>query len=46
MNPNPGSEAVLDVVDLWEKPAKGDDTWRVPIGEVENAIRKACKYWA
>lgn len=35
----------LDVVDLWEKPAKGDDTWRVPIGEVENAIRKACKYW-
>lgn len=34
----------LDVVKAWEKPANSNDgNWRVPIIEVEQAIRDACK---
>jgi len=32
------------VVGLWEKEA-GDDSWRVPRGEVKAEIRKACRRW-
>ncbi|MGI8721198.1 MAG: terminase large subunit domain-containing protein [Geodermatophilaceae bacterium] len=33
-----------DVVKVWESPADDPD-WRVPIGDVEAAIREACKRW-
>lgn len=33
----------LDVVEVWENP--GDDAWRVPIHDVEEAIRAACRRW-
>lgn len=32
----------LDVVGLWEPP-EGDDEWRVPVHDVEEAIRAACR---
>lgn len=32
----------FDVLRVWEKPV-GDDTWRVPVSEVEDEIRQACK---
>lgn len=35
----------IDVVACWERPPKADDTWKVPISEVEDAIREACKRW-
>jgi phage terminase large subunit-like protein len=35
----------LDVVACWEKPPKSDDSWRVPILDVEDAIRRACRRW-
>lgn len=36
----------LFVVDAWERPEahRGDD-WRVPVGDVEHAIRQACQRW-
>lgn len=37
-------EPHLDVVKTWSKPP-GDDDWRVPVLEVEDAIRDACKRW-
>lgn len=33
----------IGVVECWENP--GDETWRVPILDVEDAIRAACKRW-
>ncbi len=33
----------VDVVGLWERPATDDGTWRVPVAEVEDAIREAAK---
>lgn len=30
---------------VWERP-KGDDQWRVPVEEVENSIRAACKQYS
>jgi len=33
----------VDVVAAWENP--GDDAWRVPIFDVEDEIRRACKRW-
>lgn len=33
----------IDVVACWENP--NDDTWRVPIFDVEEAIRAACRRW-
>lgn len=33
------------VVGTWEKPDPGPDGWRVPTGEVKQAIRDACGRW-
>lgn len=38
-----GEKPHVDVVNVWEHP--GDDTWRVPIFDVEDAIRRACRRW-
>jgi phage terminase large subunit-like protein len=38
------SRPLLKVVELWEKP--DDDTWRVPIEDVEDSIRAACRRWS
>lgn len=35
----------VDVVECWEKPAQAGPGWRVPIAEVEDAIRAACRRW-
>lgn len=35
----------LDVVQAWERPKDAPPDWTVPILEVENAIRTACKTW-
>lgn len=32
----------FDVLAVWEKPP-GDDSWRVPVAEVEDTIRAACR---
>lgn len=37
-----GLKPHLDVVAVWEK---ADEAWRVPIFDVEEAIRAACKRW-
>jgi phage terminase large subunit-like protein len=34
----------VDVVELWEPPA-GDMAYRVPVADVEDAIRDACRRW-
>ncbi|WP_218220239.1 terminase large subunit domain-containing protein [Nesterenkonia sp. Act20] len=39
-----GMEPHFDVVGLWEPPGD-DDSYRVPVEEVEDAIRAACKRW-
>lgn len=39
-----GMEPHFDVVGLWEPPG-GDDSYRVPVEEVEDTIRAACKRW-
>ena len=35
---------LFDVVKVWSAPP-GDDDWRVPIADVEQTIRDACKRW-
>lgn len=35
----------LDVVAAWEKPDEADPDWRVPVIDVEQAIRAACRRW-
>lgn len=35
----------LDVVELWERPLDAEPGWQVPIVEVEDAIRAACRRW-
>lgn len=35
----------VDVVECWEKPEQAGPGWRVPIAEVEDAIRAACRRW-
>ena len=35
----------LDVVGLWEPPL-GDEDFRVPVADVEEAIRTACRRWS
>lgn len=35
----------IDVVQAWERPADADPDWSVPILEVEEAIRAACRKW-
>ena len=37
-------EPHVDVVAVWEKPA-GDESYRVPVADVEDTIRAACKRW-
>lgn len=37
-------EPHVDVVETWERPA-GDDAYRVPVADVEDAIRAACRRW-
>ena len=32
-------------VQVWEKPEEADASWQVPVLEVEDAIRDACKRW-
>lgn len=39
-----GTVPHFDKLDVWEKPP-GDDDWRVPVLDVENAIRAAAKRW-
>lgn len=34
----------FDVLGLWDKPA-GREDWRVPVAEVEDTIRAACRRW-
>jgi phage terminase large subunit-like protein len=36
----------IDVVEAWEKPQQAGNEWSVPIHEVEDAIRDACKRWS
>lgn len=38
------AEPHFDVLAVWERPP-GDDTYRVPVVEVEDAIRDACRRW-
>lgn len=40
-----GAKPHVDVAGSWERPIDADDSWRVPILEVEDAIRAACKRW-
>jgi phage terminase large subunit-like protein len=35
----------IDVVDCWERPEGATDDWKVPVIDVENAIREACRRW-
>lgn len=35
----------VDVVACWERPPESDPSWRVPIVDVEDAIRQACRRW-
>lgn len=35
----------ISVVDCWERPKDADDSWKVPIVQVEDAIRAACRRW-
>lgn len=39
------TEPHMDKVKVWQRPDRDDTTWRVPIAEVEDEIRKACRYW-
>lgn len=41
----PGPKPYVDVVACWERPATADNSWKVPIEAVEEAIRVACKRW-
>jgi phage terminase large subunit-like protein len=35
----------IDVAGCWERPPAADDSWRVRIVDVEDAIRASCKRW-
>lgn len=35
----------IDVVECWERPAEAGQDWSVPIADVEEAIRRACRRW-
>lgn len=35
----------IDVVQCWERPPEAGQDWAVPIGDVEAAIRLACRRW-
>jgi phage terminase large subunit-like protein len=40
-----GDTPHVDVVECWERPEHADESWRVPILSVEDAIRSACRRW-
>lgn len=40
-----GDAPHLDVVQLWERAPNAPPDWQVPIGDVEDKIREACKRW-
>lgn len=40
-----GEKPHVGVVACWERPTTADDSWKVPIFEVEDAIRQACRRW-
>lgn len=40
-----GGKPHLEVVDCWERPVDADESWKVPIFEVEDSIRRACRRW-
>lgn len=40
-----GEKPHVDVVACWEKPATEGNDWRVPVVDVEDEIRKACRKW-
>jgi len=40
-----GERPHVDVAACWERPPSAAEDWRVPILEVEDAIRAACKRW-
>jgi phage terminase large subunit-like protein len=35
----------VDVVEAWERPDRAPEDWQVPIFDVEDAIRAACRRW-
>lgn len=42
----PGSPPFVSVVECWERPSESAVDWRVPIADVEDAIRAACRRWS
>jgi len=40
-----GERPHVDVAACWERPPQAAEDWRVPIFEVEQAIRHACRRW-
>lgn len=34
------------IVDVWERPENADESWKVPIHDVEESIRNACRRWS
>jgi phage terminase large subunit-like protein len=40
-----GEKPHLDVAGLWERPLDADRNWAVPIVEVEDAVKEACRRW-
>lgn len=40
-----GETPHLDVAALWERPLTAEHDWRVPVFDVEEAIRGACRRW-
>lgn len=43
--PGEGELPHIDVVECWERPPDAGQEWRVPILQVEDAIRQACRRW-
>lgn len=43
--PEDGTSPHVDVVAAWEKPTGSSNEWAVPILDVEEEIRKACRRW-
>lgn len=39
------TEPHFDAVQVWQRPRPDDTTYRVPVADVENAIREACRRW-
>lgn len=41
----PGDMPFVDVVEAWERPLDARHDWAVPVLDVEDTIREACKRW-